>query len=149
MGVQKNNLEIEFSDNNNDIWADDQDDFESERRIGYREGLDVGKQQTTQEGFDVGLRLSMHKYQEIGSRIGTLSALKEIKQKIGDSSFEVEIDTILSTLQQIAGVDALNPIDYINVSNSNQQTENEKLSLTEYAQNILVKADELIETLRK
>ncbi|PVU86483.1 hypothetical protein BB559_006500 [Furculomyces boomerangus] len=148
MGVQKNNLEIEFSDNNNDIWADDQDDFESERRVAEAR-LDVGKQQTTQEGFDVGLRLSMHKYQEIGSRIGTLSALKEIKQKIGDSSFEVEIDTILSTLQQIAGVDALNPIDYINVSNSNQQTENEKLSLTEYAQNILVKADELIETLRK
>ncbi|KAI8319041.1 hypothetical protein GQ54DRAFT_266008 [Martensiomyces pterosporus] len=80
-----------------DVWDLDQDDLESERAIaaqslgkiekafsnaGYKYGIDAGKIDHMQEGFDAGFELSIQQGKMVGSLLGALMAQREIRRRL-------------------------------------------------------------------
>ncbi|KAJ1959083.1 hypothetical protein GGI12_004526 [Dipsacomyces acuminosporus] len=89
---------MSHNNSDDDIWDLDQDDLESERTIaaqslnkiekafsnsGYKYGVDAGKIDHMQAGFDAGFQVAIKRGKALGELLGSLLAQRDIRRRLG------------------------------------------------------------------
>ncbi|PVU89648.1 hypothetical protein BB561_005235 [Smittium simulii] len=108
---------------------------DTHEKMGYRDGLEAGKDVHLQKGFDSGFINSMKIYKELGDRIGKLMAMREIinsQHKPEDN----EIDTFIKNLEAQCNVEA--------TSNNTSSDIGGTLKFTQQLDNFIKSTDEFI-----
>ncbi|OLY78119.1 hypothetical protein AYI68_g7840 [Smittium mucronatum] len=101
-----------------------QEEFET---MGYRDGLDIGKDSTLQHGFDQGFSLGIDLCLRLGEKIGALKAIEDIRTLKGEEANESIVE-LLKELNNVTSQDAF-------------ERENNTIKLSDRVEELIKRAD--------